>query len=547
MNGFKRVALYARVSSQKQAQEKTIASQCDEIRRRIRDDGYQLIEANVFCDEGYTGSELLRPALERLRDAIASSLLDRVYIHSPDRLVRKSAHQVLLLEEFRKYDCEIVFLNQPDIGDSAEANLLIQMQGIIAEYEREKIMERMRRGRRYAASTGQVGVLGRAPYGYRYVTKVSGGGKAHWEVDAVESEHVRWMFEWVDQHGMTLAAIQRELAARGIFSRKGHAVWDCATIRGILTNTAYYGTAYYGKTRLEARKPGKRPKRGDPSVPRQAKVAVNTERSEQYPISVPAIIDESLFHRVRVRMEENQRRQREHQAGARYLLSGLVVCGECGSAYCAQKYGTNYLYYRCIGADKYRQKNRTAICTNTAVPGVELENLVWSELCMLLTDPSRLRSELTRRQAERQTPTKELQQREQQVTRWRTAIDRLIDAYTNQHIDRDEFEKRIGTLRERLQREESALASLRGEMEDDIDMDVVERALSQLTDDVRSKLATADFELKRQLLKLLIKRIEIRAAEVQIVYKVPPRPFVTSPANGAILQHWLSCWIRPSA
>ncbi|MGB6041958.1 MAG: recombinase family protein [Pirellulales bacterium] len=542
MNGFKRVALYARVSSQKQANEKTITSQCDEIRQRIRDDGCQLVEEHVFCDEGHTGSVLHRPALERLRDWIAASLIDRVYVHSPDRLVRKAAHQALLLEEFRKYDCEIVFLNQPDMGDSAEANLLIQMQGIIAEYEREKILERTRRGRRYSASTGQLSVLGHAPYGYRYVTKMAGGGKAYWEIDPVESEHVRWMFEWMDQRGMTLSAIQRELAARGVSTKKGHAVWDCATIRGILTNSAYFGTAYYGKTRLEARKPGKRPKRGDPAVPHQAKVAVDTDRSEQYPISVPAIVDESVFYRVRTRMDENQKRQRERRSGARYLLSGLLVCGQCGSAYCAHRLGTKYFFYRCIGADKYRRKDRNSICTNTSVMGVDLENLVWSELCTLLTDPSRLRSELTRRRTEHQMPAKELQQRERDVTKWRIAIDRLIDAYTNQQIDRGEFEKRIGPLRERHQREESALANLRGELNDAIDLDLAERALSQLTDDVRSRLASAEYELKRQLLKLLIKRIEIHSDEVQIVYKVPPRPFVTSPASGAVLQHWLSCY-----
>ena len=122
-----------------------------------------------FCDNGYSGADLVRPALERLRDLVATSSIDRLYVHSPDRLSRKMAHQAILMEEFRKFDCEIVFLNQHGINDSPEANLLVQMQGMIAEYEREKILERTRRGRKHSASQGNVSVFSGAPYGYRYI------------------------------------------------------------------------------------------------------------------------------------------------------------------------------------------------------------------------------------------------------------------------------------------------------------------------------------------------------------------------------------------
>lgn len=295
MNGFKRVAIYARVSSQKQADDNTIESQLDAIRSRIRRDGFEHDSRFEFCDEGYSGSVLRRPALEAFRDLIFNSLIDRVYILAPDRLARRLAHQAILMEEFEKQQCEVVFLNQEGLPNSPESNLLIQMQGMIAEYEREKILERTRRGRRYAAAAGSVSVFGRAPYGYRYISKHQSGGEARWEIDLVKSQTIRFMFEQVAKHGTTLNGICRELETRQIVSPKGNPKWNTSTVLGILTNPAYTGQAKYGKERLVPRKPGRRAKRGDPAIPRQSKVAVATPPEEQITIPVPAITSQSVF------------------------------------------------------------------------------------------------------------------------------------------------------------------------------------------------------------------------------------------------------------
>ena len=127
MNGFQRVAAYLRVSSQKQADERTILSQRQDIIMCIGSDQLHLDEAFEFADDGYTGSDLVRPALEKLRDRVAASLIDRLYIHSPDRLARKFAHQAILLEEFQRHNCEVVFLNQEGLPQSPETNLLLTM------------------------------------------------------------------------------------------------------------------------------------------------------------------------------------------------------------------------------------------------------------------------------------------------------------------------------------------------------------------------------------------------------------------------------------
>jgi len=196
MDGSVNVALYARVSSQRQAQELTIQSQVAALRQRIEEDGAAVDEALCFLDEGYSGSTLQRPALERLRDVAYCGGIDRLYVHSSDRLARRYAYQVLLLDELQKQGVEVVFLNHDPRNESPEGNLLLQMQGMIAEYERAKILERTRRGRRYAARQGRVSVLGHAPYGYRYVPKHEGDGEARFDIVLDEARVVREMFTW---------------------------------------------------------------------------------------------------------------------------------------------------------------------------------------------------------------------------------------------------------------------------------------------------------------------------------------------------------------
>ena len=149
------VALYARVSSAQQADAHTVASQVAALRERVAADGLTVSEAMQFLDEGYSGATLVRPALERLRDVVAAGSVDRLYVHSPDRLARKYAYQVLLVDEFRRAGVEVIFLNRA-LGHSPEDDLLLQVQGMIAEYERAKIIERHRRGKRHAAHVGAV-------------------------------------------------------------------------------------------------------------------------------------------------------------------------------------------------------------------------------------------------------------------------------------------------------------------------------------------------------------------------------------------------------
>ena len=238
-----RVALYARVSSEMQSEAGTIQSQLAEVVKRAGDDGAEICEALRFVDDGFSGASLLRPALERLRDQVAAGVIDRVYVHSPDRLARKYAYQVLLVDELERAGTELRFLNYR-VGSSPEDALLLQVQGMIAEYERAKIMERSRRGKRHAARCGGVHVLGPAPFGYRYVTKHEGGGEARWEVILEEARIVQRMFERVAWDRVSINAVCRMLNEEGIPTRGGAAQWN-STSRNSFGASWTWGSSRY--------------------------------------------------------------------------------------------------------------------------------------------------------------------------------------------------------------------------------------------------------------------------------------------------------------
>jgi site-specific DNA recombinase len=171
----RQVSIYARVSSEPQAEAHTIASQLAALRTRVAADGYPLVREQACIDEGYSGATLVRPGLERLRDLVAAGGVDRLSGHAPDRLARTYASQVLLIDAWQRAGVEVVCLNRA-LGQTPEDALLLQVQGMVAEYARAKILERSRRGKRHAAYAGAVSVLAAAPYGYRDCQHACGWG-----------------------------------------------------------------------------------------------------------------------------------------------------------------------------------------------------------------------------------------------------------------------------------------------------------------------------------------------------------------------------------
>ena len=542
-----RVAIYARVSSERQAKEHTIASQLDALKRRIASDGLECDPELCFVDDGYSGSSLIRPGLERLRDQAAAGAIDRLYVLSPDRLSRKYAYQVLIVEELARCGVEVVFLNNP-IGKDPEENLLLQVQGMIAEYEYAKIMERSRRGKQHAARRGSVNVLSGAPYGYRYVGKHDGDGEARYQVLAEEARVVKLIFEWIGQERCSIGEVRRRLLRDGIPTRKGKAAWDRATIWLILKNPAYKGTAAFGKTRSGSHKPQRlRPQRGRPERPRRPVSRVDTSDDDQILIEVPALVSEDLFASVQTQLEENRQRRRARPQGNHHLLQGLVVCKRCGygcygkpTSRASAKGRVPYAYYRCTGSDAYRFCGQR-ICWNKQVRTDLLNAAVWEDVRSLLSEPDRIRTEYQpRQQATKRGGGHEIDQLTKLINQVKKSISRLIDAYQETLLEKSEFEPRIATARERLSRLEDEWKQKADEQSQESELRLVIGQLEEFARRVSEGLQDPDWTTRREIVRALVKKVEIDEGDVRIVYRVSPLPFDGGPQQGS-LQH---CWGR---
>ena len=248
---MKTAAIYARVSSDQQREEKTIASQTAALMAFARSEGYSVPAEWIFEDEGYSGASLVRPGLERVRDLAAEGQIQAVLALSPDRLSRKYAYQVLLIEELVRHGVQMVFVKAPQ-SDTPEDQLLLQFQGMIAEYERAQILERSRRGKRHRAKQGEVSVLSGAPYGYRYVRKTEERA-AYYEVIEAEAHVVRQVFDLYTRDGLSIGAITRRLNEQGVPTKKRTRQWERSTVWAMLRNPAYRGIACFGKTQAAQR------------------------------------------------------------------------------------------------------------------------------------------------------------------------------------------------------------------------------------------------------------------------------------------------------
>src|SRR5262249_4601377 len=154
--------------------------------------------------------------------------------YSPDRLSRKYAYQVLLMEELARHGVETIFIQAPQ-GQSPEDQLLLQFQGMIAEYERAQILERSRRGKRHHARQGSVNVLCNAPYGYRYMRKTQETA-ASYEILEEQAAVVRKVYAWYTADGLSIGDITRKLHEQNIPTRKRISRWERSTVWAMLRN-----------------------------------------------------------------------------------------------------------------------------------------------------------------------------------------------------------------------------------------------------------------------------------------------------------------------
>jgi DNA invertase Pin-like site-specific DNA recombinase len=529
-------AIYARVSSARQKKDETIASQTAALRAHAEQQGLDVPGEWVFEDEGHSGATLVRPALERLRDVVAGVGVDVVLCYSPDRLARKFAYQALLIEEFTRVGTRVEFVKGPR-GDSPEDQLLVQFQGMFAEYEKAQILERYRRGKAHRAKTGSISVLSGAPFGYRYVRKSEHAGAAY-EIVEHEATLVVELFRRYADDGASIAELARWLTDQGVPTRTGKHRWDRSVLWGMLRNPAYAGRAVFGKTMVVHESPGlnRVARLQGRSTPR-ASQTVDRPLAEQTEIAVPAIVSEETFDRVAQRLTDNKRFASRNSKNPS-LLQGMAACSGCGYGYYRTSTRTTnkkIYYYRCLGSDDYRYQGGR-VCGNKPVRADYLDTVVWDHITAMLTDPHLIRTEIDKRLDSSRTSDPVARQRKRLDTALANAsngITRMIEAFGEQLITIDELRARMPDLRARetnLRNQIDALDSQLADREAYLTLAAdLEGFLSQL----HRNAEVTTVNDRQRVLRLLVKDILIGPDKITIRHRIPLRERATNATQHA--------------
>ncbi|MBS1251519.1 MAG: Transposon gamma-delta resolvase [Anaerolineales bacterium] len=517
---MKRAALYARVSTSQQEEQGTIASQVTALRKRIVHDGCHLDPVHEFTDDGVSGSYLARPGLDRLRDLACERAFDVLYVLSPDRLARRYAHQCVVLDELTRWGVEVIFLNQPVTGDSPEDRLMVNVLGVLAEYERELIRDRLRRGKLYKARQGQVFAVVPA-YGYCYVPVDQPGG-GRWEVNESEAAVVRCLFRWCVEEQLSIQAICRRLngEAEGferVSPRKAQR-WLPATVDTILRRPDYTGTAYYNRTRKDPNRTIGQPKNQGRGL-RTANCRIERDREAWIPVAVPQIVPSTLWEQAQVQLDLNQKFARRNNKRHFYLLRGLLVCGECGRTLVGRTYASGSVRYYCTN----RGTNRTLIepCSCPPLDGDIVEPLVWRAIAELLADPQLILDYYLARQDESDTAPHELKRARQELDRIEKQSQRLLDAYQAQVIELDELATRRQALEQQRQVLESRLSELEQLAQQQARQAALASDVTEFCDNINSVLESPTPEQKQQVLRLIVDHILVGKEQLTVKHVIP--------------------------
>jgi len=512
-------AIYARVSSDRQKENHTICSQLAALEEYAGSHGYLVPPEWRFQDEGYSGATLLRPGLEALRDLAAAGHIEVALIYSPDRLSRKYAYQVLLAEELSRCGVELVFLKAPS-GSTPEDRLLVQFQGMIAEYERAQIAERSRRGKRHRAHQGSINVLSGAPYGYRYVKK-SDTTAAYYEVVESEAAVVRQVYEVYTQQGLSINAIARMLNERQVPTRTETTRWERSTVWGLLRNPAYRGRACYGKTELRPRQRITRPLRQRNGLASRDSANHERPRQDWIEIAVPALVSEETFALAQEQLEQNKRHSPRRTIEPT-LLQGMLVCERWLYRTSTQTSARRLYYYRCIGSDAYRHL-KGAVCDNPPVRQDQLDAVVWKEVMQLLEDPHIIQDELNRR-LEAAKNADPLKQRKDQLRRDQARLakgmDRLLTAYQESLVSLEQLRCRMPELRQQDQAIKSELQSLETVAGDQAKYLRLVETLADFHARLQARAETLDVPERQKILRLLVKEVLMGRETITIRHSI---------------------------
>jgi site-specific DNA recombinase len=510
-----RVAIYARVSSERQEKEHTIGSQLEALRNYAAHNGMEIVEE--FTDEGYSGARLDRPALDRMRDLAERRGFEVLLSYCTDRLARKFVLQALILEEMERFGVKTIFL-EGGAADDPLSKLMHQITGAVAEFERAKIVERNRRGKLYRARCGEV-VTWRAPFGYVRIPRRDGVAP-HVEIDENKAVVVRRIFNLYAKQGWTVRQIAKQLTLQETPAPGGGREWNFYTVDRILHNEAYVGTLYYNRHNCAAIE-------GTHGHKRPFCQRILRPKEEWIPISIPPIIDLETFHQAGIRVKDNQRFSPRNLQEDAYLLRRLVRCGHCGLSCRVSSNTANpncRHYYVCPGTKKHFLIEKR--CSQRCIGADALDELVWEEVRTRLQDPDLVleayrECRIHRRNGEEAGLSEQGQKLATQIKLANTEMTRLLDAYQAGTIELPELQKRrrlVDAKLDTLHREKEFLEKMAREQKQEGD---IRRDLEEFRALVSDRAQHSSFEDKQKLMRIVLDKVVVKDWRVDVHYNIP--------------------------
>jgi site-specific DNA recombinase len=515
-----RVALYARVSSESQEARGTIGSQIEVLRARITTEGHELVAE--FCDDGFSGARLDRPALDAMRDQAEAGNFDAIWCLSPDRLARAYVYQVLVLDELAQFGVKVLFCDAPALDDDPQLRLLTQVQGVIAEYERAKIAERNRRGRLYRSRAGEV-VSWKAPYGYRRLAR-DASGPARLEVFEPEAEVVRRIFDDYVNGGHSIRQIVRQLNTDGILTPTGKSEWWHSTVCRVLRNEAFIGRVYYNQTETV------------PTTSRTGRHSTTQRRrprEEWIAVPCPSILDEAIFEAAQNVSRDNSSwspRNLPEDVEA-WLLRRLVRCGACQMTVGCQKIvspqGKVHRYYWCPNHARARLgDNEEQRCPERNIRSEALDAFVFEQVRSALLRPDVLLSAESAITAA--TPAAgdeildaELARIDRKIEANRAERRRLADLYQSGLLELADVQRRARDVDSRLgslAQQREGLISQRQELAAG---NLLRQRVSDFAQRATASIDTLTFSQRQQLLRLVVEHVRVTGWQVEIQLRIP--------------------------
>lgn len=504
-----RAALYVRVSTEEQREGQTIDSQVNELERFAESRNWAVV--GVYKDEGRSGAMLVRPELDRLRDDAKHRSFDVVLVNDVDRLARDVAHLSVIRRDLERRGIRVVFRKLP--GElSPTHNLMVNILGSFAEFEREMILDRTRRGIRYKVEIRKLFLGCNAAYGYRYISKLkSPDGVGRLQVHAEEAAVVKQMYDWVDEESLSARQVLARLNSLGIPTRTG-VKWGASTVLRILRNETYAGFWHYNKH--YSCEPVIRHNEGSDSMSFRASCR-KRPRSEWIAVPLPPefqLVAREKWQRVQEKITKNSlwcSRNSKHN----YLLRSLVRCGNCSARMVGGPHHTAF-YYRCKKRCKGLEEVREEV----------LNEAVWGAVCSAIKKPAlvidQVRKYYDTRNRKEESLRAERQQSERALAQVTLEESRILEAYRQGAIQPEQLAQELEKLRTRRKALQNT-PQPRGTATSRICTDDLGHNVQDYCRSIAHVLDNMTLERKQNLLRLLVVEIVFYGESVLIRARIP--------------------------